>query len=47
MYHFVEPWRESFAEIAESLTGEHLEVADDRILATVLFTDIVDQPGAQ
>ncbi|HXO82330.1 MAG TPA: adenylate/guanylate cyclase domain-containing protein [Mycobacterium sp.] len=42
MYHFVEPWRESFQEIAEFLTGEQAEVADDRVLATVLFTDIVD-----
>ncbi len=40
--HFVEPWRESFQEIAEFLTGEQAEVADDRVLATVLFTDIVD-----
>ena len=42
MYHFVEPWRESFQQIAEFLTGEQAEVADDRVLATVLFTDIVD-----
>jgi class 3 adenylate cyclase len=42
MYHFVEPWRSSFQEIAEFLTGEPAEVADDRVLATVLFTDIVD-----
>jgi class 3 adenylate cyclase len=42
MYHFVEPWRESFQEIAECLTGHQAEVADDRVLATVLFTDIVD-----
>ena len=42
MYHFVEPWRESFQEIAEFLTGHRAEVADDRVLATVLFTDIVD-----
>jgi class 3 adenylate cyclase len=41
-YHFVEPWRESFREIAEFLTGQQPEVADDRVLATVLFTDIVD-----
>ena len=41
-YHFVEPWRESFQEIAEFLTGEQPDVADDRVLATVLFTDIVD-----
>jgi class 3 adenylate cyclase/pimeloyl-ACP methyl ester carboxylesterase len=42
MYHFVEPWRDSFQEIAEFLTGNHAEVAEDRVLATVLFTDIVD-----
>jgi class 3 adenylate cyclase len=42
MYHCVEPWRESFQEIAEFLTGEQPAVADDRVLATVLFTDIVD-----
>jgi class 3 adenylate cyclase len=41
-YHFVEPWRDSFQEIAEFLTGHQAEVADDRVLATVLFTDIVD-----
>jgi class 3 adenylate cyclase len=40
--HFVEPWRSSFQEIAEFLTGRQAEVADDRVLATVLFTDIVD-----
>jgi class 3 adenylate cyclase len=40
--YFVEPWRESFQAIAEFLTGEQAEVADDRVLATVLFTDIVD-----
>ena len=43
MYHFVEPgWRASFQEIAEFLTGHQAEVAEDRVLATVLFTDIVD-----
>ncbi len=43
MFHFVEPgWRESFQAIAEFLTGHQAEVADDRVLATVLFTDIVD-----
>jgi class 3 adenylate cyclase len=42
MYHFVEPWRESFQEVAEFLTGQKPNVADDRVLATVLFTDIVD-----
>ena len=41
--HGVEPgWRASFQEIAEFLTGHQAEVADDRVLATVLFTDIVD-----
>ena len=40
--HFVEPWRESFQEIAQFITGHQADVADDRILATVLFTDIVD-----
>ena len=42
LLHFVEPWRPSFQEIAEFLTGRQAEVADDRVLATVLFTDIVD-----
>ena len=28
MYHFVEPWRESFQEIAEFLTGEQAEVTE-------------------
>jgi len=42
LYHFVEPWRSSFQEIAEFLTGQQADVADDRVLATVLFTDIVD-----
>lgn len=42
VYHFVEPWRESFRAISEFLTGEQSDVADDRVLATVLFTDIVD-----
>ncbi|MGZ4526962.1 MAG: adenylate/guanylate cyclase domain-containing protein [Mycobacterium sp.] len=43
MYHFVEPdWRPSFQEIAEFITGQHAEMADDRVLATVLFTDIVE-----
>jgi len=41
-YHVVEPWRDSFQEIAKFLTGEQAEMADDRMLATVLFTDIVD-----
>ncbi len=42
MYHFAEPWRASFQEIAQFITGEQADVADDRVLATVLFTDIVD-----
>src|SRR6516162_2972542 len=42
VFHFVEPWRDSFQEIAEFLTGQQAEVAEDRVLATVLFTDIVD-----
>jgi class 3 adenylate cyclase len=43
VFHLVEPdWRASFQEIAEFLTGHEAEVADDRVLATVLFTDIVD-----
>jgi class 3 adenylate cyclase len=42
MYHFVEPWRASFQEVAEFLTGHQADVVDDRVLATVLFTDIVD-----
>jgi class 3 adenylate cyclase len=42
MYHFVEPWRESFQEIHEFLTGHQPDVEEDRVLATVLFTDIVD-----
>jgi class 3 adenylate cyclase len=42
MYHFVEPWRASFREISAFLRGSQADVADDRVLATVLFTDIVD-----
>jgi class 3 adenylate cyclase/pimeloyl-ACP methyl ester carboxylesterase len=43
MYHFVEPdWRASFQEVAKFLTGDQADVADDRVLATILFTDIVD-----
>jgi class 3 adenylate cyclase len=42
LYHIVEPWRDSFQEIAQFLTGEQPAVEDDRVLATVLFTDIVD-----
>jgi len=34
MYHFVEPWRESFEAVHEFLTGQQAEVADDRVLAT-------------
>jgi len=41
-HHFVEPWRPSFQEVAEFLTGHQADVAEDRVLATVLFTDIVD-----
>jgi class 3 adenylate cyclase len=41
LYHIVEPWRDSFREIAGFLTGQQVDVADDRVLATVLFTDIV------
>jgi class 3 adenylate cyclase/pimeloyl-ACP methyl ester carboxylesterase len=41
LYHFVEPWRPAFQEIYEFLTGHQADVADDRVLATVLFTDIV------
>jgi class 3 adenylate cyclase len=33
---------EPFQEIAQFMTGQQAEVADDRVLATVLFTDIVD-----
>jgi class 3 adenylate cyclase/pimeloyl-ACP methyl ester carboxylesterase len=42
MYHNVDPWRPSFHEIHEFLTGKQAQVTDDRVLATVLFTDIVD-----
>ena len=41
-HHGVEPWRASFQEVAQFLTGHQAVVADDRVLATVLFTDIVD-----
>lgn len=41
-FHFVEPWRESFQAVAKFLTGHQADVAEDRVLATVLFTDIVD-----
>ena len=30
VFHFVEPWRPSFQEIAEFLTGQQADVADDR-----------------
>jgi len=42
MYLMVEPWRDSFEQIYEFLTGHQADMADDRVLATVLFTDIVD-----
>ena len=43
IFHGVEPgWRASFQEVAEFVTGHQAEVADDRVLATVLFTDMVD-----
>ena len=44
MYLFVEPdWRRCVDEISEFLTGTHTVAEDDdRVLATVLFTDIVD-----
>ena len=42
VFHFVEPWRQSFQGIAQFLTGQQPDVADDRVLATVLFTDIVN-----
>lgn len=42
LWHVVEPWRASFQELAQFLTGKHVDVPDDRVLATVLFTDIVD-----
>jgi class 3 adenylate cyclase len=42
IWHFVEPWRLSFREIREFLTDHDADMADDRVLATVLFTDIVD-----
>lgn len=42
LFHIVEPWRVSFQKVAEFLTGHEADVADDRVLATVLFTDIVD-----
>ncbi len=43
IYHFVEPtWRTSLQEIAAFITGQQADVVDDRVLSTVLFTDIVD-----
>jgi class 3 adenylate cyclase/pimeloyl-ACP methyl ester carboxylesterase len=43
MYHFVEPGaHRCVEEISEFLTGARGPVDDDRVLATVLFTDIVD-----
>ena len=42
MYHFVEPWRAVVSGDRRFLTGQQADVADDRVLATVLFTDIVD-----
>lgn len=43
LYHPFEPgWRDSFQEIAAFLTGQKADVAGDRVLATVLFTDVVD-----
>jgi pimeloyl-ACP methyl ester carboxylesterase len=46
IYPFVEPgWRRCFEEISEFLTGTRAPVEEDRVLATVLFTDIVDSTG--
>ncbi|KUI45165.1 hydrolase [Mycobacterium sp. IS-1590] len=42
LLHIVEPWRDAFEEVAQFLTGHQPEMVDDRVLATVLFTDIVD-----
>jgi class 3 adenylate cyclase len=42
LLHCAEPWRPSFQVMYEFLTGNQADVADDRVLATVLFTDIVD-----
>ena len=43
VFHLVEPdWRASFQEIAEFLTDQGADLVADRVLATVLFTDIVD-----
>jgi class 3 adenylate cyclase/pimeloyl-ACP methyl ester carboxylesterase len=43
LYLFVDPdWRRCFEEISEFLTGSRAATDDDTVLATVLFTDIVD-----
>jgi class 3 adenylate cyclase len=43
LYLFVEPdWRRCFEEISEFLTGTRTTADEDQVLATVLFTDIVD-----
>jgi class 3 adenylate cyclase len=45
-YLFVGDSREALEEIQEFITGDRGEmVPDDRVLATVLFTDIVDSTG--
>lgn len=42
LYLFVEPsWRRCFEEISEFLTGTRAPADEDRVLSTVLFTDIV------
>jgi class 3 adenylate cyclase/pimeloyl-ACP methyl ester carboxylesterase len=42
-YMFVGDWREPFAELRDFITGAPGEpLLDDRVLATVLFTDIVE-----
>jgi hypothetical protein len=45
MFHWVEPWRPSFQEIAEFLTGHQAEVADDRVLATFFTTSWTRRAG--
>ena len=42
MYHFSNRTGASPSKRSPSATGEQPEVSDDRVLATVLFTDIVD-----
>ena len=42
LYHFVEPWRDSFQEIASSSPASRPTWPTIALLATVLFTDIVD-----